>query len=75
MSYHATAPTLQAQPSIEQPYVAKQPAAKTMMNATSANTQVSNQQEPLRLRGGCPGHLCGLHVIFASFLFHAVKAS
>ncbi|WWC57878.1 uncharacterized protein I303_100413 [Kwoniella dejecticola CBS 10117] len=64
MSYHANTPTLQAQPSIEQPYVAKQPAAKSMMNASSAPSEESKQQEEaMRLRGGCPGHLCGLPIL------------
>ncbi|WWC97368.1 hypothetical protein V866_004247 [Kwoniella sp. B9012] len=65
MSYQlTTAPTLQAQPSIEQPYVAKQPSAKTMMNAKSPSSEESGQkEEAMRLRGGCPGHFCGLPIL------------
>ncbi|WWC85574.1 uncharacterized protein L201_000438 [Kwoniella dendrophila CBS 6074] len=65
MSYPTSSPAiLQAQPSIEQPYTAKQPSAKATMNAKSVNPEESKQQEEtMRLRGGCPGHFCGLPIL------------
>ncbi|KAI9636009.1 uncharacterized protein MKK02DRAFT_44707 [Dioszegia hungarica] len=54
----------QVQPSIEQGYVAKQPAAQTMMNSKTPATGESTQKDDvLRLRGGCPGKFCGLPIL------------
>ncbi|RXK37288.1 hypothetical protein M231_05430 [Tremella mesenterica] len=52
---------LQVQPSIEQQYVAKQPMAREGMSMNPGPT--SSQQDPMRLRGGCPGKFCGLPIL------------
>ncbi|KAL7418956.1 hypothetical protein Q5752_006640 [Cryptotrichosporon argae] len=53
-------PATAVQPSID--VVAAQPQGKTMMAAPAAKGD-SNQSEAQRLRGGCPGHFCGLPIL------------
>ncbi|WVR03425.1 hypothetical protein IAU60_000416 [Kwoniella sp. DSM 27419] len=49
------------QPSIEQ----TQPMAKATMNLQGASVgePSKQQEETMRLRGGCPGHFCGLPIL------------
>ncbi|GFZ43769.1 hypothetical protein JCM24511_01489 [Saitozyma sp. JCM 24511] len=53
------------QPSIEMPYVAKQPTSWTTMSpkGVEQGESTTQREETLRLRGGCPGKLCGLPIL------------
>ncbi|ALO69614.1 hypothetical protein CNK02775 [Cryptococcus deneoformans JEC21] len=56
------------QPSIDAPVVAKQPISQRVMDIRNAGSRESIQEkqqdeEVMRLRGGCPGHLCGLPIL------------
>ncbi|OCF34954.1 hypothetical protein I317_06278 [Kwoniella heveanensis CBS 569] len=65
MSYSTSNAAYPPQPTIEPSYVARQPAAKSMMNAQKAADagESKQQEEIMRLRGGCPGKFCGLPIL------------
>ncbi|KAK1926304.1 hypothetical protein DB88DRAFT_481387 [Papiliotrema laurentii] len=53
------------QPTIETPYVSQQPTQKKTMTTGMMidDTPSKQQEEVLRLRGGCPGRFCGLPIL------------
>ncbi|KIR29976.1 hypothetical protein I307_00052 [Cryptococcus deuterogattii 99/473] len=53
------------QPSIDAPVIAKQPISQRVMDIRNAGSKEPTQErqqdeEVMRLRGGCPGRFCGL---------------
>ncbi|WVF66462.1 hypothetical protein IAT40_001202 [Kwoniella sp. CBS 6097] len=65
MSYSPTNTAYPPQPTIEPSYVARQPVAKNTMHAQNAAAagESKQQEETMRLRGGCPGKFCGLPIL------------
>ncbi|WVQ81038.1 hypothetical protein IAT38_003145 [Cryptococcus sp. DSM 104549] len=51
------------QPQIEQSYVARQPSTQPTMDMKNPSGESKQDEEVLRLRGGCPGHFCGLPIL------------
>ncbi|WWD22290.1 hypothetical protein CI109_106781 [Kwoniella shandongensis] len=63
MSYTPSTTGYPPQPTIEQIHVARQPSAKASMSPSVSTGESKQQEETMRLRGGCPGHLCGLPIL------------
>ncbi|XAO26420.1 hypothetical protein I312_105257 [Cryptococcus bacillisporus CA1280] len=56
------------QPAIDAPVVAKQPISQRVMDIRNAGSKEPTQEqqqdeEVMRLRGGCPGRFCGLPIL------------
>ncbi|KAK8845342.1 hypothetical protein IAR55_006055 [Kwoniella newhampshirensis] len=55
--------TYPPQLTVEETHVARQPAARAMMSPSVSTGESKQQEATMRLRGGCPGHFCGLPIL------------